>query len=173
MRMELIGTQDQEKDTMDTSQITPGIKSSNVFRVTPDLFMAHAGQFLYMMRDYFKRSTDKSSDPESSFRMIKERLALDPGFMMLAHMKHGLPVGFLAGDVLQDKARIIMGYLPPDIKNKLRDAIINDALSMFDDWAVEQKAKCEVFYTYRSPGAHKFMLNRGWIHDMSIYKKEL
>lgn len=158
---------------MSIKQMPHGISSLNVVRVTPELFKAHSGQFLFMMQDYFKRSSDTSSDPISSFNTTRERLATDAKFMLLAHIIHDVPMGFLAADIIQDAARILIGYISNEVKPAAKNEILDKAMILFDEWAREKKCKNEIFYTHRAPGAHKLMVKRGWEYELSIYKREI
>lgn len=157
---------------MDTKQMPLGTKLFSVVRVTPAIFHAHSSQFLYMFQDYFKRSSDKSSDPIASFNSIRERLSVDDKFMLLAPMEHDIPVGFLAADVIGDTARILLGYVHNAVRAKVKNMIIEDVLATFDEWAKDRGCKASIFYTYRAPNAHRLMIKRGWSYEMSMYRKE-
>lgn len=139
---------------------------------TVELLDAHVGAAFIMLEDYFKRSHDHTSNPEATFKSIRWRLTGDDKFYLMFVMLYGTPVGFLAGDLVQNVARILIGYLPPRLE-KDRERIIDMAIGGFEKWACVREATEMMFYTYRSPNAHHNMVKRGFRHDLTIYKKEL
>ena len=158
---------------MDTKQIMPGTRSYSIERVTPELFKEHSGQFLYMIQEYFKSGSERNGDPISMFNEAREKLAEDERFFMLAPVQNGIPVGMLMADTVRDAARITVGYIHQAIKPQVKNMIISDTLSSFEEWARSKNCRVQIFYTNRTPGAHKMMTARGWEYELSIYKKEL
>lgn len=126
-----------------------------------------------MMKDYFKRSRDKTSSPEDTFTSTKWRLTNDEHFYFLVLMQMDLPVGFLSADIIQDQARILIGYLPQKMTAQTKNVIIKRGLDMFGVWAASKGATRAIFYTFRAPEAHKVAMRAGWEYDFSVYKKDL
>lgn len=123
-----------------------------------------------MVKSYFEDSHDGTADPPELMSMLRERVGSDDKFLLLVHREHGVPVGFMCSEIKGRTAYILAAYLPPKLTS---DAVIDEALRIFGNWAWAMDCTEQKFYTFRHPRAHKLMLKRGWKHFVSVYSKEI
>lgn len=122
---------------------------------------------------YIPSSRDRTVTAEEGYEILRERTRNDKDFLLIFYLEGGVPSGFMSADIFEGSARILMAYMPPKLAKPKTKQILDEFQWFFDKWSRLKKVTKQIFYTFREPGAHKFMLMRGWAHDVTIYKREL
>lgn len=154
-----------------------GTNSNRLIRVATREDMLNASRatdIMLLFYTYAREASDDSESPEKVWMNIKTAvIGGNDKVMLLLHEVGNQIRGFMYGYVETDEpdtALIHAAYLPPSRQNK---AVIDEALDTFGKWAKYNGVNHLKFYTFRIPGAHRFMLKRGWKHIITSYGKEI
>lgn len=130
-------------------------------------------ELMLLVHRYIKSANDNTVTPEDAWKTIVDGVMNGSVDMLLVvHAPENEAKGFMYAQlpIGTETAMIHAAYLTPERGNK---RVINEALAIFETWARYNKAKKAVFYTHRTPGAHKFMIHKGWSHAITSYSKEI
>lgn len=132
-----------------------------------------ASDIMLAVHAYVKEAHDFLTSPDETWKIIRDAVLMaEMESLLILYVPDGKLCGFMFCKIDADDPTTAVINSAYSRTHLDKDAV-DESLMLFEQWAQFHKASKARFYTFRIPGSHKLMLDRGWKHVITSYKKEL